>query len=126
MLARYLQEKAKVVALEEKNGRLLFVAIKDPEEVRAALGALLVRVEKLLATGNRRSALRLLKDFGTPAPWSGLEAVAQRARDAGLRPLIAFVMPKITGKKGASGRVEDAKISHNETYDRQVMRWRKY
>jgi dipeptidyl-peptidase-3 len=122
LLLRYLVENAKVVALEEQNKKL-YPLIKNPEAFHAAVGKLLVRVQRVLAAGKRQSALKLLAEFSDPPTWAGLEGVAERAKAIGLRRLAAYVTPRIIPIRDANNKVTDATLSQNETFERKIIRY---
>lgn len=124
ILARYLVEKAKVVTFAEKDERS-YPVVEDPKAFREAIGKLLGRCGHILAEGDRRGALRLMQYAG-PAEWPGLDEMQARARKAGLRRVVVYVMPKLTPHRDDTGRVVDVSVSHRESFERQMMRYRLY
>jgi hypothetical protein len=120
LLLRYLVEKAQVVKVEEQNKKL-YPIIKNPEAFRAAVGKLLVRIQRILASGKRRSALKFLAEFSDPPTWSGFDSVAERAKTVGLRRLVGYVTPTILPIRGADNKVLDATLSPYEPFERQII-----
>ncbi len=120
MLLRYLVEKAQVVKVEEQNKKL-YPIIKNPEAFHTAVGKLLVRIQRILASGKRRSALKFLAEFSDPPTWASFDNVAERAKTVGLRRLVAYVTPTILPIRGADNKVIDATLSSYEPFERQII-----
>jgi len=125
VIIRYLVEKAKVVAFEEVSGRV-YPVIADTQSFKNALARLLNRAEKILATGDRRLALKLLDKYSSPPKWPHTDLIVARAREIGLRPLAVFVSPKLRPIFDHSHRVTEVKVLHNEKFAQQMMRYRLY
>jgi dipeptidyl-peptidase-3 len=125
MIIRYLVEKAKVVTFEEISGRI-YPVIADTRSFKNAVARLLNRTEKILATGDHRSALKLLNKYSSAPKWPHMERIAERAREIGLRPMAVFVFPKLKPIKDHSGRVTEVKVLNKEKFVKQMMRYRIY
>ncbi|HUU01341.1 MAG TPA: hypothetical protein VM425_07890 [Myxococcota bacterium] len=125
IVARYLVEKAKVISFAQKDGKT-YPVVEDWQKLRKELAKLLVRCERILATGNRQIALRLLAAYAGPPQWKHIEEWTQRAAKSGLRRRHAFVMPKLRPSFDSAHRLIDASISFDESFDRQMVRYRSY
>jgi dipeptidyl-peptidase III len=125
ILARYLVEKAKVVQFVEIEGKT-YPQITDITEFKKTLAELLVKTQKILANGDRRAALRLVRKYSQPAEWPSLEEFIGRAKAAGLKKRHVYVMPKLKPHFNPSGKVIDISISYEETFEQQMMRYRPY
>ena len=125
IIIRYLVEKAKVVTFEEISGRV-YPVVPDTQSFKNAIARLLNRTEKILATGDRRLALKLLDKYSSPPTWSHAAGIAERAREIGLRPLAVLVNPKLKPIKDHSGKVSEVKVLHKEKFAQQMMRYRLY
>ena len=125
IIIRYLVEKAGVVVFEDISGRI-YPVIPDTRSFKNAVARLLNRTEKILATGDRRSALKLLKKYSSPPKWPHMERIAERAREIGLRPVSVYVNPKLKPIKDHSGKVTEVKVLHKEKFSQQMMRYRLY
>ncbi|MBW1872065.1 MAG: hypothetical protein JRJ19_08380, partial [Deltaproteobacteria bacterium] len=82
--------------------------------------------QKILANGDRRAALRLVRKYAEPAQWPGLEEIIRRAKVAGLKKRHVYVMPKLKPHFSPSGKVINVSISYEETFEQQMMRYRPY
>jgi dipeptidyl-peptidase-3 len=125
VIVRYLVEKAKVVAFEEISGRV-YPVIPDSQSFKDAVARLLSRTERILANGDRRSALKLLDKYSSSPNWPQMGLFSERAREIGLRPLAVCVNPKLRPIKDHSGRVTEVKVLHKEKFPRQMLRYRLY
>jgi len=125
ILARYLVEKAKVVQFTEIEGKL-YPQITDLIEFKKTLADLLAKTQKILANGDRRTALRLVRKYSKPAQWPGLEEIIRRAKVAGLKKRHVYVMPKLKPHFNPLGKVINVSISYEETFEQQMMRYRPY
>jgi dipeptidyl-peptidase-3 len=125
IIARYLVEKAKVVAFEEISGHH-YPVIPDIHSFKNAIARLLSRSERILANKDRRSALKLLKKYSPSPRWPSTDKFAERAREIGLRPIAVCVNPKLKPIKDPSGRVTEVKVLNREKFAQQMMRYRRY
>jgi dipeptidyl-peptidase-3 len=125
IIIRYLVEKAKVVTFEEISGRV-YPVISDTQSFKNAIARLLNRSEKILATGDRRSALKLLDQYSSAPKWPHMARIAERAREIGLRPMAVLIFPKLRPIKDHSGRVTEVKVLNKEKFEKQMMRYRLY
>lgn len=125
VIIRYLVEKANAVAFEEVSGRA-YPVIPDIQNFKDGVARLLSRTERILASGDRRSALKLLDQYSSPPKWQHLERFSETAREIGLRPMAVCVNPKLKPVKDHSGRVTEVKVLNNEKFEQQMMRYRLY
>jgi dipeptidyl-peptidase-3 len=125
LLARYLVEKARVVRFEGEDEQT-YAVVPDEAAFRESVGGLLRQCQRILSSGDRSAALRLLNRYASPSAWPGTKGWPERARAAGLRRLTTCVMPKLTPHRDAAGKVRDVTISHKEGFERQMMRYRRY
>ncbi len=125
IVARYLVEKAKVISFAQKDGKT-YPVVEDWQKLRKELAKLLIKCERILTTGNRQIALRLLAAYAGPSEWKHIEEWTQRAAKTGLRRRHAFVMPKLRPGFDSAHKVIDASISFDESFDRQMVRYRSY
>jgi hypothetical protein len=100
--------------------------ISDTQSFKNAIARLLNRSEKILATGDRRSALKLLDQYSSAPKWPHMTRIAERAREIGLRPMAVLIFPKLRPIKDHSGRVTEVKVLNKEKFEKQMMRYRLY
>ncbi len=124
-LLRYLVERSGGIAFEEVDGKI-YPQVSDIKVVREAIRKLLLRCERIMAEGDRVSALRLLERYKAAPSWPELTQVAERAKAAKLGRLNACIMPKLRPLSGPGGRYKDASVSHKESLHRQLMRYSRY
>ncbi len=126
ILARaMLEQDAGVTVQEAEAGPSL--AITDQVKFKAALAELLVRCARILADADRQAARQLMRQYAGAGTWPQRAAYAERARQAGLRPMVICILPKLKPLRGdRPGRFIDASISYTEDFARQLLRIARY
>lgn len=124
LLARYLVEEAGVVL--EQQGERWLLRVKDARRYQQRLEALLRRLQGILYRADRRAAATLVSRYSSPARWKALDNLEKLLRQAGLKRLTAFVMPKLRPQFSPTRKVVDARVLNDETFERQMMRYRRY
>jgi dipeptidyl-peptidase-3 len=125
LVVRHLVEKAQVVSIQKRGGRL-FVTIPDREAFQREVGSLLTRLDRIRRQGRRTQALSWIERFGAPCAWPELDALEKQLRAGGMRRLCACLMPRLTPIKDDAGKALDAGISYEESMEQQVLRLRRY
>jgi len=126
ILARALLERDAGLVIQESEGGPI-LSMQDPERFRTAISDLLVRCSRILADADDKAARKLIRQYRGAGTWPHREAFAERARQAGLRPIVAWVLPKLKPLRGdRPGQFVDASISFNEDFERQLLRIARY
>ena len=126
MLARALLEQEAGVEIREGEAGPVF-AVSDPARFREVISDLLVRCARALADADRQAARQLVRQWMEPGTWPQRQAVAERARGAGLRSRVACILPKLKPLRGGRpGHFVDATISHSEQFAHQLLRIARY
>ncbi len=125
MLARYLVDVAKVLDLAQQEDKT-YPVIADSAAFQEAVGKLLRRCQRILVSGDRRSALRLLAKLGGPPKWVFLPKWRDRAAQANIRKQLVYVMPKLKPSFDSQEKVKEVSLSNDESFDQQMRRYQKY
>lgn len=124
LLTRYLVEEGGVAL--QKNGERWLVTVPDARRFRQHLQVLLRRVQGILYRADRRAAAALVSRYSSPPRWRNLERLEKLLRQAGLRRLVAYVMPKLRPKFSPTRKVVEVTWHDDESFPRQMMRYRRY
>ena len=113
-----------VVELAKKDGKT-YVKINDYAKLRNLFGVLLAEVQRIKSTGDYEAARRLIEDYGVKVDPTLHQEVLERYKKLNLAPYKGFVNPKYELVKDASGKVTDVKVTYDESYVEQMLRYSK-
>jgi dipeptidyl-peptidase-3 len=124
LVSHWVHEKGRpenVVARVTKDGKTYFV-INDYEKLRALYGRLLAEVQRITSEGDYAAAKALVEDYGVRVDPELHKEVLERYAKLHLAPYSGFVNPVYTPVV-ENGRVVDVKISLDEGYVEQMLRY---
>lgn len=113
-----------VVELAKKDGKT-YVKINDYQKLRGLFGELLAEVQRIKSTGDYEAARRLIEDYGVKVDPALHQEVLERYKKLNLAPYKGFVNPKYELVKDADGNVTDVKVTYDEGYVEQMLRYSK-
>ena len=113
-----------VVELAKKDGKT-YVKINDYEKLRALFGELLAEVQRIKSTGDYAAARRLVEDYGVKVDPVLHQEILERYKKLNLAPYKGFVNPKYELVQDANGQVTDVKVTYDESYVEQMLRYSK-
>ena len=113
-----------VVELAKKDGKT-YVKINDYQKLRHLFGELLAEVQRIKSTGDYEAARRLIEDYGVKVDPVLHQEVLERYKKLDLAPYKGFVNPKYELVKDADGNVTDVKVTYEESYVEQMLRYSK-
>ena len=113
-----------VVELAKKDGKT-YVKINDYAKLRNLFGELLAEVQRIKSTGDYEGARRLIEDYGVKVDPTLHQEVLERYKKLNLAPYKGFVNPKYELVKDAAGKVTDVKVTYDESYVEQMLRYSK-
>ncbi len=129
LIARWIYEKGakdRVVELVKKEGKT-YVKINDYQKMRELAGILLAEVQRIKSEGDYEAARRLVEDYAVKVDPVLHEEVLTRYENLHLAPYKGFVNPVFQAVTDENGRITDVKISYDEGYVEQMLRYgRKY
>ncbi|MCQ2230011.1 MAG: dipeptidyl peptidase 3 [Bacteroidales bacterium] len=110
---------AKIVEREGKH----YVVISDYEALRDLFGQLLREIQRIKSTGDYEAAKAIVEGYGVKTDKALHHEVRERYAALNVAPFSGFVNPKMELVKNESGVVVDVKISYDETYIEQMLRY---
>ena len=125
LIAHWVYEKGKkgnVVEMVRLNGKT-YVQINDYSALRVLFGELLAKIQRIKSEGDFESARRLVELYAVQIDQSLHKEVVERYRKLGLSPYKGFINPVYEVVKDPSGRIVDVRVSYDETYDCQMLRY---
>lgn len=127
LIARWVFEKGaadKVVELVKKDGKT-YVVVNDYEKVRQLFGKLLAEIQRIKSTGDFAAARALVEDYAVKVDPVLHAEVLERYKKLNLAPYKGFVNPKYEVVTDANGTITDVKVSYDEGYAEQMLRYSK-
>ena len=124
MVAEWVYDKGKaenVVERVMKDGKTYFV-INDYAKLRRLFGQLLAEVQRITSEGDYEAAKTLMETYGVQVDQALHQEVLDRYAKLHLAPYSGFVNPVYTPVI-EKGRIVDVKISLEEGYVEQMMRY---
>ena len=124
-IAHWVYEKGrgeKVVELVKKNGKT-FVKINDYAALRRLFGQLLGEVQRIKSEGDFSAARALVENYGVKVNATLHEEVLERYARLNLAPYKGFINPVYTPVRDNQGTIIDVRISYDEAYDAQMLRY---
>ena len=126
-IARWVYEKGaadKVVELVKKDGKT-YVVINDYEKVRELFGELLAEIQRIKSTGDYDAARELVESYAVKVDPELHAEVLERYKKLNLAPYKGFVNPKYEAVTDADGNITDVKVTYDEGYAEQMLRYSK-
>ena len=127
LIARWVYEKGKldnVVELVKKNGKT-YVRINDYQKLRLLFGELLAEIQRIKSTGDFDGAHNLVENYAVKVDPVLHAEVLERYKKLNLAPYKGFVNPKYELVTDGKGTITDVKVSYNEGYAEQMLRYSK-
>ena len=127
LIARWVFEKGaadKVVELVKKDGKT-YVVVNDYEKLRELFGELLSEIQRIKSTGDYQSAHDLVENYAVKVDPALHAEVLERYKKLNLAPYKGFVNPKYEAVVDAAGKITDVKVTYDEGYAEQMLRYSK-
>ena len=127
LIARWVFEKGaadKVVELVKKDGKT-YVVVNDYEKLRELFGELLSEIQRIKSTGDYQSAHDLVESYAVKVDPALHAEVLERYKKLNLAPYKGFVNPKYEAVVDAAGKITDVKVTYDEGYAEQMLRYSK-
>ena len=127
LIARWVFEKGaadKVVELVKKDGKT-YVVVNDYEKLRELFGELLSEIQRIKSTGDYQSANDLVESYAVKVDPALHAEVLERYKKLNLAPYKGFVNPKYEAVVDAAGKITDVKVTYDEGYAEQMLRYSK-
>ena len=127
LIARWVFEKDaadKVVELVKKDGKT-YVVVNDYEKLRELFGELLSEIQRIKSTGDYQGAHDLVENYAVKVDPVLHAEVLERYKKLNLAPYKGFVNPKYEAVVDAAGKITDVKVTYDEGYAEQMLRYSK-
>lgn len=127
LIARWVFEKGaadKAVEMVKRNGKT-YVVVNDYQKVRSLFGELLSEIQRIKSTGDFEAARNLVEQYAVKVDPALHAEVLERYKKLNLAPYKGFVNPKYEAVTDAEGNITDVKVTYNEGYAEQMLRYSK-
>lgn len=127
LIAKWVYEKGQadnVVELKVRDGKT-FVVINDYEKLRTLFGQLLGEVQRIKSEGDFKAGEALVKDYGVKVDQKLHAEVLERYKGLNMKPYKGFVNPNYVVTTDDAGNITDVKLTFDEGYADQMMRYSK-
>ena len=127
LIAAWVLEKGaqdKVVEFKKKIGKT-FVVINDYDKMRTLLGELLAEIQRIKSTGDYEAGKNLVETYAVKVDPDLHKEVLARYEKLNIAPYKGFINPVYTPVKDNNGNITDVKISYDEGYSEQMLRYSK-
>ena len=120
----YKRQADKVVELVKKDGKT-YVVVNDYEKLRELFGELLAEIQRIKSTGDLAAAHDLVEAYAVKVDPTLHAEVLERYKKLNLAPYKGFVNPKYEAVTDAAGNITDVKVTYDEGYAEQMLRYSK-
>ena len=127
LIAKWAFEKGaaeKVTELVKKDGKT-YVKVNDYEKLRGLFGQLLSEIQRIKSEGDFEAARQLVENYAVKVDPELHQEVLTRYAKLNLAPYKGFVNPVYTADTDAAGNIVDVRVSYNEGYAEQMLRYSK-
>lgn len=127
LIARWVFEKGtadKVVEMVRKEGKT-YVVINDYQMLRGLFGELLAEIQRIKSSGDFAAARSLVETYAVKVDPELHAEVLERYKKLNLAPYKGFVNPKYEAVEDGNGNIVDVKVSYDEGYAEQMLRYSK-
>ena len=127
LIARWVFEKGaadKVVELVRRDGKT-YVVVNDYGKLRTLFGELLSEIQRIKSTGDYQGAHDLVENYAVKVDPVLHAEVLERYKKLNLAPYKGFVNPKYETVVDAAGKITDVKVTYDEGYAEQMLRYSK-
>jgi dipeptidyl-peptidase-3 len=127
LIARWAFEKGaadRVVELVKKDGKT-YVRINDYKKLRNLFGQLLAEIQRIKSEGDYDAARSLVENYAVKVDPVLHKEVLERYKKLNLAPYKGFINPVYEAITNKDGKITDIKVSYNEGYAEQMLRYGK-
>ncbi len=127
LIAHWVLEKGatdKVVEFAKKNEKT-YVVVNDYEKLRTLFGQLLAEIQRIKSTGDYAAGKAIVENYAVKVDPTLHQEILGRYKKLNLAPYKGFVNPVYELVKDKDGNITDVKVSYNEGYVEQMLRYSK-
>ena len=119
----YQEGKADNVIEYVKRDGKTFVRINDYEKLHKLFGKLLAEIQRIKSEGDFEAGRDLVETYGVKVDPAIHKEILARYEKLNIAPYKGFVNPVYTLVKDNNGNITDVKISYEEGYIQQMLRY---
>ena len=101
------------------------MVVNDYAKVRTLFGDLLAEIQRIKSTGDFEAARQLVENYAVKVDPELHAEVLDRYKKLNLAPYKGFVNPKYEAVTDANGNITDVKVTYDEGYAEQMLRYSK-
>ena len=127
LIAKWVYEKGKadnVIELKQRDGKT-YVVVNDYAKLRELFGTLLAEVQRIKSEGDFSAGKKLVEEYAVKVDPALHAEVLERYAKLNLAPYKGFVNPKYEAVTDADGNITDVKVTYDEGYAEQMLRYSK-
>lgn len=127
LITQWAYEKGKadnVIEYVKRDGKT-YLKINDYTKLRNLFGQLLAEIQRVKSEGDYEGGKMLVERYGVKFDPELHKEVLARYAKLNIAPYKGFVNPVYTAVKDKNGNITDVKISYNEGYVEQMLRYSK-
>ena len=117
-----LEHYPEAVQIVEKDGKH-YVQVNDYPLLRKAFGELLAEVQRIKSEGDFEAARQLVEKYGIKLDAMLHKEIRERYQKLNLAPYKGFINPRYELVQDAERNITDVRISYDEAYDEQMLRY---
>lgn len=125
LIAKWAYEHGKkdnVVEMVKKDGKT-YVKVNDYEKLRGLFGELLAEIQRIKSEGDFEAARNLVETYAVKVDPELHKEILERYKKLNLAPYKGFVNPKYELVKDKNGNIVDVKVTYDEGYAEQMLRY---
>lgn len=125
LIAEWAYENGKaenIVELVEKDGKT-FIKINDYDKLRGLFGKLLEEIQRIKSEGDYEAGRNIVEKYAVKVDPKLHAEVLERYSHLDIAPYKGFVNPIYTPEFDENGKIIDVKISYDEDYIPQMLRY---
>ena len=123
-IARWVIANGEGAELRKRDGKT-YVVITDYAKLRESFAKLLREVQRIKSTGDYEAGKALIETYGVKVDPELHKEVLDRYASLHIAPYKGFVNPRYTPVVDAEGNITDVRISYDEDYVEQMLRYSK-
>lgn len=127
LIAKWVLEHGKadnVVEYKVRDGKT-YVVVNDYEKLRNLFGQLLAEIQRIKSEGDFQAGKQLVETYGIKVDPELHSEVLDRYKKLAMKPYRGFVNPVLVAEKNGDQEITDVKITYNEGYVDQMLRYSK-
>lgn len=127
LIAQWVYEKGKadnVVEFKQRDGKT-YVVVNDYDKLRNLFGQLLAEIQRVKSEGDYEGAKNLVENYGVKVDHKLHNEVLDRYKKLNVKAYKGFVNPVYEAVYDGDGNITDVRVTYNEGYADQMMRYSK-